>query len=509
MNEQPHRLAPVALLILWVKNVVALWPIFVGGLFSMFGSKMSFKELLFWLALILGSVTLMLGWSILRYLRFTYLVAPDGLTIQSGVFIRKTNHIPYDRIQTVQRQQWFFLKPLGLEQVSIETAGKETRKAEGQLAAVPTAVADTINRYRQGIGPESATSTTTKTTDADADAATRTRVVNTEPVPDAAYKINSHDLNQYALTSLGFIPIITGILWVLDKAQEYLPDSWYQQAEHAITGLAIYLLIGLSIIVLVLGFAVSYLNILQKYYRFTLDRTGNELRTSRGFFQTNTVSARLSRVQAVRFKQSILRQWFHLTTVQALLASGAADDEQNNDLVLMPVIRQRSAMTDMRKFISWLPTTIPELQPIPVRNRWYYVRNMPLGNLAFIVAPIILASVLWLHVSWWVWLLPIGGLWLLIMALQGQYAATNAAIAIAPPDQLVIQVGEVWTRQRYYVRKKDIQAMSLAQSIWMKPCGVAHLNIHVRKGNSDQTITSRYMKADLAKEILSWYQPLP
>lgn len=134
---------------------------------------------------------------------------------------------------------------------------------------------------------------------------------------------------------------------------------------------------------------------------------------------------------------------------------------------------------------------------------------MVLGNLAFIVAPIILASVLWLRVSWWVWLLPIGGLWLLIMALQGQYAATNAAIAIAPPDQLVIQVGEVWTRQRYYVRKKDIQAMSLAQSIWMKPRGVAHLNIHVRKGNSDQTITSRYMKADLAKQILSWYQPLP
>ena len=507
MNDQPHRLSPIALLILWVKNVIALWPIFVGGFFSVFGSKKSFKEFLFWLGLILMVIVLTLGWSILRYLRFTYAVAPDGLTIRSGVFIRKTNHIPYDRIQTVQRQQWFFLKPLGLEQVSIETAGKETRKAEGQLAAVPTAVADTINRYRQGIGTEAATSPAAET--ADADAATQTRVINAEPEPDAAYKINSHDLNQYALTSLGFIPFITGMLWVLNKAQEYLPDSWYQQAEHAITGLAIYLLIGLSIIVLVLGFAISYLNIIQKYYHFTLDRTGNELRTSRGFFQTNTVSARLSRVQAIRFKQSILRQWFHLTTVQALLASGAADDEQSNDLVLMPVIRQRSAMTDMRKFISWLPAVIPDLQPIPVRNRWYYVRNMVLGNLALIVAPIIFASVLWLQVSWWVWLLPVGGLWLIIMALQGQYAASTAAITIAPPDQLVIQVGEVWTRQRYYVRKKDIQAMTLAQSIWMKPRGIAHLSIHVRKGNSDQTITSRYMKADLAKQILSWYQPLP
>jgi putative membrane protein len=63
----------------------------------------------------------------------------DGLTINSGVLIRKINHIPYDRIQTVQRQQWFFLKPLGLEQVAIETAGKESKKAEGMLAAVPVA----------------------------------------------------------------------------------------------------------------------------------------------------------------------------------------------------------------------------------------------------------------------------------------------------------------------------------------------------------------------------------
>ncbi|MFK5261466.1 hypothetical protein ACI3PM_18335, partial [Lactiplantibacillus plantarum] len=77
------------------------------------------------------------------------------------------------------------------------------------------------------------------------------------------------------------------------KVQEYLPDSWYKQAEHALTGLAIYLIIALTVIVLVLGFAISYLNILQRYYHFTLDRTGNELQTSRGFFQTNTVSAQL------------------------------------------------------------------------------------------------------------------------------------------------------------------------------------------------------------------------
>ena len=130
------------------------------------------------------------------------------------------------------------------------------------------------------------------------------------------------------------------------------------------------------------------------------------------------------------------------------------------------------------------------------------MRNMVLGHLTLLVLPVVLASVFWLHVSWWLWLVLAGLIWLVVMALQGQYAATTAAIAIAPPKQLIIQVGEMWTRQ-------DIQAMTIKQSIWMKARGVAHLEVHIRKGNSDQTVNSRYMAVDLAKQIMTWYQPLP
>ena len=149
-TDQPQRLAPVALLIIWIRGFISWWPLFVGGGLSILRADMSFNQFLLWGGLIVGVLVLTLIWSILHYLRFTYLVAPNGLTINSGVLIRKVNHIPYDRIQTVQRQQWFFLKPLGLEQVAIETAGKESKKAEGMLSAVPVAVADAINRYRQG-----------------------------------------------------------------------------------------------------------------------------------------------------------------------------------------------------------------------------------------------------------------------------------------------------------------------------------------------------------------------
>lgn len=48
-------------------------------------------------------------WPILKWVTLTYAVTPDALIIHSGIFVRHHEHIPYARIQTVQRKQWFYL----------------------------------------------------------------------------------------------------------------------------------------------------------------------------------------------------------------------------------------------------------------------------------------------------------------------------------------------------------------------------------------------------------------
>lgn len=99
------------------------------------------------------------------------------------------------------------------------------------LAAVPTTVADAINRYRQGLTDTPTASASDPTTGG----ANRS---NTGGNPDAAYKsmhvILSH---HYALTSLKFIPSLPDSL-AGTKGSGIPSDSWYKQAEHALTGLA-------------------------------------------------------------------------------------------------------------------------------------------------------------------------------------------------------------------------------------------------------------------------------
>lgn len=87
--------------------------------------------------------------TLVRYLRFTYRLADSQVVIKSGLFVRKTRHIPYAKIQTLRHQQWFFLKPFNLESLVIETSSKNGKEGEAQLYAVAPAVGAEIEARRK------------------------------------------------------------------------------------------------------------------------------------------------------------------------------------------------------------------------------------------------------------------------------------------------------------------------------------------------------------------------
>ncbi|MCX2455827.1 PH domain-containing protein [Lacticaseibacillus nasuensis] len=427
-----------------------------------------------------------------RYGRFTYLLDVDAVTINTGLFVRKVRHIPYAKIQTVQRQQWFFLRPFHLESVTLETSGQEGKGGEAALYAVPLSVATAIEARRHHPEP-------------------------TEPTPAVApqaapatpagpsYRIDAHDLNVFALTSLGFIPIITGMFWLIDKFTDLAPDSWQHTIDNQMAHLAVVLLAALIVIVLVIGLAVSYLNILQRYFHFTLTRTGETLTATRGLFKTISVSVRLNRIQALRFKQSLLRQWCGLTTIQALTASNAADDEKENDLVMLPVVRTAASLATARRFVAWLPAIAPTLTMVAPTHRWYYVRNVLIGNLVWLV-PGLAAVGIWLP-SWLGWAGLGAVLWLVFFGAQAYNAARQSGVAVAAETILCVQTGSWWARERFYVRRANIQSLTVKNSVWLAQHNLGHLEVNVRAGDSNEALTVNYLPLATITEILTWYQP--
>lgn len=427
-----------------------------------------------------------LVWPVTKWATLTYAVTPDAVIIHSGIFVRHHLHIPYPRLQTVQRQQWFYLRPFHLETLQLETASHEDSQPEVRLPAVPTSVADAINAYRRQTAEPTATPHVTGA------AAPVNSATPASPV-DPSYRITRRALTQFALTSTGVIPLVVVLLGIYGK----LPKSWENQAIAQVAHYALPLLLGGIMVALIIGWLGAYLWVLLRYYHFTLTRTGDQLETVKGFFQRNTVTAPIARIQAVRFKQNILRQWLHLQTVQVLLASKAATDDDDHDLVLLPAITQAQLYATLHPFIPWVPATAPDLTDLTVlrQARWLLSRNA----LLVVALPVILLCWLW-H--------PWGWLSLLLVPLayfQGQFAARNTGGRRLSADLIVLQTGHLWTRETFVVRRRQIQSLEVNFSVWMRPKHLAHLTVNVRHGNSKQAIELRYLPAEQVQALYAWY----
>lgn len=450
---------------------------------------------------VVAAIGFILAFALIRYWRFSYALEAQAVTINSGLFVKKVRHIPYANIQTLRRQQWFFLQPFNLESLSIETSGHDGKNGEGTLFAVPLSVGQEIEARRHQVAAGSPAAEPTP-------AAESAPVAETAPQPATSiqrYRINDHDLLLYALTSLGFLPIIAVVGGIWNKVDDLIPHTWRDRAAENLAHLAVLAMVGLVILILLLAIFISFLNLLQRYYHFTLEHDASTLTATRGFFKRNTVSVRLPRIQAVRLQQSIIRQLFHLTTVQALTASNAADDENDNDLVLMPVVRTPQAYPTMQPFIDWLPDHAPTLTPVPRSSYFYYLRNIVLGNLV-IVVPIVAAVAKWLP-HWLGLALVIAVLWLGLLLLQGRYAARNAGVAIIDSRRIVIQRGSLWTRTQYVILRENVQSLVVASSYWMVPKHRAHLRLNVRRGDGNKELEVRYLDVATAQAVQAWYQP--
>ncbi|GHP14903.1 membrane protein [Lentilactobacillus fungorum] len=415
-----------------------------------------------------------------RYWCFTFQIGPDMLTINSGIFVKKHTHIPYGRIQTIQRSQWFFLKPFHLEKLQIETAGHDDHSPEAVLPLVNESVRAQIDRNRltQAAGQQPI---------GDSNPA------ETDRLATPSYLINPHDLNVFALTSLGIFPLIGALFALYAKIQDMIPQRIIDSITSKIIHQSLIIIVAVGLLIVIVSIITSYLTIIQKYYKFTLTTQAGQLKTYQGLFQRSSVTIPTNRIQAIRLKQNVIRQLCRLSTIQALAASSAGDDEKSNDLMIIPVVDTSKAFATLAAFINWTPHQKVALDHLAKKSYWYFIRNAMLMTTPLIVICVYFFKFL-------------GGLslFLLIPAiLLGWYAAGNTGWAINN-NQLIMQNGHWLTRSQYIIPKKNVQSFGLRQSIWMHRNQLAHVQVSVRHGNHNQLIELRYLPIAKAETLFNW-----
>jgi len=259
--------------------------------------------------------------SILSYLRFRYRITDDRVLLRQGVLHREELEVEFHRVQNVTIKEPFYMRPLGLSVLSIDTAGSGSK--EISIAGIQREQALNLRDHVMGaVKPDSTA------------------------LPEQQIKhgkarllvaLSRRDVLIYGLTAnfMIWMLIALGALFGSGDTTERffswlatrfaLEDAlFYLQNEGGtlLVGLAIF---GLILLILVLLPLISILGALFRYdgYRLTVD--GETYRKSSGLLTRFDDSIKQHKIQALVWKQNAIALYFKRISIQLRQASAGSE----------------------------------------------------------------------------------------------------------------------------------------------------------------------------------------
>jgi putative membrane protein len=209
------------------------------------------------------------AFSIISWLRFTYVVTEDELQIEWGIFVRKKRYISKGRIQSIDLTVNVLHRIFKLARVQIETAGSG-KEAEASLTAVKLTEAERLHKELKGYS---------KT------AALRKQDVEAQ-VP--FHQISNKRLFIAGTTSgsIGFLLAI--IAFFFSEVEQFIPKHVYDDMLNWIISLSVFLLIIIISSILLILWLLGIAGTMIKFWNFRIERHENELFITRGLFEKKT-----------------------------------------------------------------------------------------------------------------------------------------------------------------------------------------------------------------------------
>lgn len=420
----------------------------------------------------------------LSYFCFSYKIDENSITINSGIFFKKHQHIPYQKIQTIEHRQWFFLKPLKLEHLIFDTAGRSKDDKKSELFLISSDQAEIIDNLKNG----------------------QKALLGKSDIKDSElsvysedeFHLNKKDLNLFSILSAKILTTVFGLAALCEFFSPILPGSfrngsifWFNRLSF-VNKLFIYTALFLGL------YLFSYLHQLLSFYMFTVVKKNGRINISKGFFQRKVTSQPLARIQAVNIEEPILYRFFGFSKVSTFTASDVKRSEEDDEkiLTIFPLIRKDILFEHLISLIDWVPKqSLPLNKPKP-SGRYYFIRNA-----FFIWSTVFIFAVYFWHFSGLL-ILPV-----LFLAIWNAdfYGRQTAWLVDRKKDIVVIGSSRLFAKEYYLLPFKAVQSVQVKQSIWMKNKNRAHLIMNIRKGNGSFKVQLRYIQKESADQIYNLY----
>ncbi|MFC1285275.1 PH domain-containing protein [Bacillus paralicheniformis] len=369
MMSEPRRMHPAAVILNFIKGLVETVKNFIipFGVVLFLNQSHTVKMLaiaaavLFFIALVVTSI---IKWS-----KFTYRIEEDELRIEEGLINKKKRYIPIERIQTINTSAGLIQQIFKLVKLQVETASGGT-EAEVSLVAITQAEAE---RIQQALfeRKKAAEGTGADVTDLQEETAAEAKEPAEEP--EMMYKMTGQELLTAASTSSGIGVIISGVFAFFTQVDDFFDLDWLYDRFAFLNSAGAAVIALAAFVALFIAWLLSIVGMLLKYANFTVVRKEKEIVISRGLIEKHQITIPLQRIQAIKIKESLIRQPFGLAAV-TIVSAGGNVLEEDKSAVLFPIISKKMIKQRLGEFI---PDYAPEddLNRLPKRAlRRYLLR---------------------------------------------------------------------------------------------------------------------------------------
>src|SRR5215210_7937229 len=471
MSSERH-LHPVAMLIgaigtlrRWISGLI------FPGIVLLMSQGFSLRTVALFLIGVLVVAALAALWGFLSWRATTYMVIGNSFRLKRGVFQKSERTIPLDHVQSVDTVQGVIQRAFGVFEVRIETAGGGASEPDASLSALDRTAAQTLRREIQGSQTE--------------------RGEQTEG-PRVLRRLSTGDLLIAGATS-GQIGVAFSLLAVGSQFfDNFLSDDFVRRLFETVAPNWLMVLLIFVPLGLLLAWFLAIAGTVLAYTGFTLAREGDFLYIKRGLLERREATIPLSRIQAIRVSEGVLRQPFGLAAVR--VESAGYGEDAGVSTMLFPLLPS----DEVQEFLAEATPEFavdPALQKLPRRALRRYVFRAVVGYLILALA---LALISFLVFQYAVGLLAF--FLLLPAALYGWLCYRDAGWAFEE-DRLVVRHRSLG-RKTAIAPRGHLQSRGMVSSPFQRRVRLATFLAEVASGSGGSVLRVKDLDGGAARALV-------
>lgn len=483
MNNQ-KRYAKAYLLIAPIKIFLRIfWQIFLVTIVGSFLEghrqilgKPSFN--LFLALTMLGILILCFAYHLMCYLTQSYELTEEAFIFRKGIFQKKMVVIPYERIQTIKQNQWFYMVPFDVIRLMIETAANSGNEAEVDLPCVPKSLYAILEQYRHH-----------------ADNHKPTNLKIAKPI----FSLSSKALLLFSLSELSiFTPLIL-MLAILKVIPEKFQQELFGRFSHLFLVGSIILFISIYLFFAGIALAKTIL----KYANFKIYQENvNTLRIEYGLLEQKSQLLPIRKIQGIRLRQRFLSMAFGLVSVDLLLAASQEQlGEETTEQLAFPLLLPLVSVEKVQQYLATLVPSYafqPPMQSIQSLRLWYFSRY----KLLTIILPIAFAYIFSFN---WLYTVLLIIFWIIFVVVYAYFQSKMQAYGMEA-DYLVFDRLHFFERVQTIIPRRNIQSFQMQTSPWLYLRQLAHCKISVKVGKGEFATTLYYLPLKSVEVLTKFYR---